>query len=74
MKTVNIYDKSDVIFERISADPAVLRGKPCIKGTRISVEFIVELIASVTSPEGIVQAYPHLSEEDVEAAVRYAAK
>jgi uncharacterized protein (DUF433 family) len=61
------------MFGRIVSDPAVLGGKPCIKGTRISVEFILELLASGASRDEIVQAYPHLMAEDVEEALRYAA-
>lgn len=58
----------------IVADPAVLGGKPCVRGTRLSVEFILELIASGASREDIVSAYPQLASEDIEAAVRYAAR
>lgn len=61
-------------FDRIAADPAVLGGKPCIKGTRLSVEFILELAASGGSREQIVRAYPELRGEDVEQALRYAAR
>ena len=62
------------MFAQIISDPAVLGGKPCIRGTRISVEFIVELVASGASREEIVRAYPHLSIEDVGVALRYAAR
>ena len=61
------------MFNRISSDPAVLGGKPCVTGTRISVEFILELLASGASRAEVVAAYPQLSEQDVEQAVRYAA-
>lgn len=60
-------------FTRIVADPAVLGGKPCIRGTRLSVEFILELIASGAGADQIVRAYPQLTAADVEEAVRYAA-
>ncbi|MDQ3441276.1 MAG: DUF433 domain-containing protein [Planctomycetota bacterium] len=62
------------MFDRISSNPAVLGGKPCVKGTRISVEFILELIASGATRADVVTAYPHLAEADVEQAVRYAAR
>lgn len=62
------------MFRRIVSNPAVLGGKPCIKGTRISVEFILELIASGASRDDIVRAYPHLTAEDVEEALLYAAQ
>ncbi len=61
-------------FPRIVSDPAVLRGKPCIRGTRLSVEFILELIASGASRDDIVRAHPQLTVEDVSEAVRYAAR
>lgn len=61
------------MFTRIESRPSVLGGKPCIKGTRISVEFILELAASGASSDEIVRAYPHLAAEDVEEALQYAA-
>lgn len=61
------------MFPRIVSDPAILGGKPIIKGTRISVEFILELCASGAGREEIVRQYPHLSAEDVEQAIRFAA-
>ena len=62
------------MFTRITSDPAVLSGKPCIRGTRISVEFLLELVASGASRDDIMAAYPHLTAEDVEEALRYAAQ
>lgn len=62
------------MLERIVCDPAILGGKPCVKGTRISVEFILELVASGASRDDIVKAYPHLAPGDVEQALRYAAQ
>ena len=61
------------MFDRITTDPAILGGKPCIKGTRISVDFLLELLAQGASREDILKAYPHLSPKDLEQAVRYAA-
>ncbi|MGO9111178.1 MAG: DUF433 domain-containing protein [Thermoguttaceae bacterium] len=61
------------MFTRIESRPSVLGGKPCIKGTRISVEFILELAASGASRNEVVRAYPHLAAEDVEEALQYAA-
>jgi uncharacterized protein (DUF433 family) len=60
------------MFERIVCNANVLGGKPCLKGTRISVEFLLELVASGASRDDIVRSYPHLSPEDVEGALRYA--
>jgi uncharacterized protein (DUF433 family) len=61
------------MFDRIESRPEVLGGKPCIKGTRISVEFILELAASGASRDDMVRAYPHLSGGDIEEALQYAA-
>ena len=61
-------------FEHIHSDPTILAGKPVIRGTRISVEFILELVASGASRDGILATYPHLTVEAVEEALRYAAR
>jgi uncharacterized protein (DUF433 family) len=63
-----------VSFQRITCNPEILRGKPIIRGTRISVEFIMELVESGASRDEIVEAYPHLTREDVEEAIRYASQ
>ena len=62
------------MFPRIVSDPAILGGKPCIKGTRISVEMILEWVASGASRDDIVRSYPTLTADDVEEALRYAAQ
>jgi uncharacterized protein (DUF433 family) len=62
------------MFTHIVSDPAILGGKPCIRGSRISVEFILELFASGASHEDILRAYPHLSMEGIAQALRYAAR
>jgi uncharacterized protein (DUF433 family) len=59
-------------FNFITMNPLILGGKPCIKGTRISVEFILELITSGASIADIVKNYPHLPENGVKQAVEYA--
>ena len=61
------------MFTRIVTNPAVLGGKPCVRGSRLSVEFLLELIASGGSQADILQAYPQLTADDIEQAVRYAA-
>jgi uncharacterized protein (DUF433 family) len=58
--------------DRITADPKVLVGKPVIKGTRIAVEFIIELLAERWTYEEILQNYPQLSREDIQAALFHA--
>lgn len=60
-------------FSLLEANAEILGGKPCIRGTRISVEFILELVASGASIEDIVRAYPHLAKEAVQQAILYAA-
>ena len=55
-------------FQHITTNPKILGGKPIIKDTRISVEFILELLASGAAVKDIVEAYPHLSEEAVKEA------
>jgi uncharacterized protein (DUF433 family) len=62
------------MVERITANPNILGGKPIIQGTRISVEFILDLLASQVSEEGILEDYPHLTKEDIHACLRYAAR
>lgn len=62
------------MVERITANPNILGGKPIIRGTRISVEFILDLLASQVSEEGILEDYPHLMKEDIHACLRYAAR
>jgi len=61
------------MMERITANPAILGGKPIIKGSRISVEFILELFASGVAEDEILQDYPHLTKEDIHACLEYAA-
>ena len=61
-------------INRISIDSKILGGKPVIKGTRISIEFIIELLASGMSVEEIIKEYPHLKKEDILAALAYALK
>ncbi len=60
--------------ERISIDPNVCHGKPCIKGTRIIVWIPVSYLANGDSIEEVLEAYPSLSREDVLAALSYAAE
>ena len=60
------------MFTQIVSNQGVLGGKPCVKGTRISVEFILELVASGASRQDIAKAYPQLAESDVQQAVEYA--
>ena len=58
----------------IVSRPGLLGGKPCIKGTRISVEFVLELLASGASREDILRTYPQVTADGLTAALRYAAE
>ena len=58
---------------RISSDPAVMMGKPCIKGTRITVEHILRELGGGRSFAEVLDAYPRLTEEDLRAALAFAA-
>jgi uncharacterized protein (DUF433 family) len=60
--------------DRICIDPKILVGKPVIKGTRIAVEFLMELLANGWTHAQILKSYPHLKEEDIHAALHYAAQ
>lgn len=64
--------KFGTVFCYITADPAVLVGKPVIKGSRLSVEFILELIAEGWSEADMLRNYPGLTREQILACVAYA--
>ena len=65
--------KPDWWIKRISADPKICHGQPCIKGTRVMVSVILENLAGGVSPEEILESYPSLKKGDIEAALSYAA-
>ena len=60
-------------FQRITVDPEVCGGKPCIRGKRVTVGMIVGLIASGHSKEDILKLYPYLEPEDIDESLSYAA-
>jgi uncharacterized protein (DUF433 family) len=60
-------------LHRISFDPNVMGGKPCIRGMRVTVGTIVGLLASGNSKEKILKLYPYLEPEDIDEALSYAA-
>jgi len=60
-------------FERITVDPHVCTGKPCIRGLRFPVSRLLGLLASGETKETILKAYPYLEAQDIEEALRYAA-
>ena len=57
---------------RITIDPRILAGKPVIKGTRIAVEFVLDLLANDWTIKTLLENYPQLKKEDVTAALKYA--
>ncbi len=58
--------------DRIIMDPGVLTGKPIIKGTRISVELVIDLLARGWSHEQVIEQYDHITTEDIQACLAYA--
>jgi uncharacterized protein (DUF433 family) len=62
------------MFNHIAYNPDILSGKPHIAGTRLSIEFILELFASGATRDEVLKAYPQLTKEAVEEALRYAAQ
>lgn len=64
----------DELLGRISVDPKVCGGKPCIRGTRIYIAIILDGLAEGLTPEQIIDHYPHLTIEDIRAALAYAAE
>jgi uncharacterized protein (DUF433 family) len=62
------------LLQRISIDPNICFGKPCIRGTRIWVALIIETLAAGVPEEEILEAYPSLEADDIKAALAYAAE
>ena len=58
---------------RIEINPKIMLGKPVIRGTRITVELILRKLAEGATHDDLREAYPHLAEEDIQAAIGYAA-
>ena len=62
------------LLNRISIDPNVCFGKPCIRGTRIWVSLLLNFLAAGMSAAEILEDYPHLTDEDIRAALAYGAE
>jgi uncharacterized protein (DUF433 family) len=62
----------DDLLSRITIDPAICHGKPCIRGLRYPVETILELLSADMSPEEILADYPDLERDDIRASLAYA--
>ena len=60
-------------FDRIVSDPAILNGKPCVRGTRLTVRRVLEAVALYPDRKELLQQYPELGDEDVAQAVSFAA-
>ena len=60
-------------FERITVDPHICNGKPCIRGMRFPVSRLLGLLASGETRETVLKSYPYLQTEDIDEALRYAA-
>ena len=60
-------------FDRITHDFAIMGGKPCIRGLRVTVGMILSILATGESRDRILQAYPYLEPQDIDAALAYAA-
>lgn len=66
--------KVNPLLQRITVDPNVCFGKPCIRGTRIWVSLILDFLANGMSIEEVLREYPQLMEEDVRSAIAYGAE
>ena len=62
------------LLKRVTVDPGICAGKPCIRGTRIYIAIILDALAEGLTPEQIIDHYPHLTLEDIRAALAYAAE
>ena len=60
-------------FDRITFDPNMMGGKACIRGMRVTVSLVLNLVANGMSIEEIIEAYPYLEQDDVRQALQYAA-
>lgn len=59
------------LVERIVCNPNICNGKPCIRGTRIPVHIILDILAAGENSEGIKRAYPNITDEDISACLTY---
>jgi len=66
--------KKEKLLKRIEVNPEIMGGKPVIAGTRVPIDFIMRLYAQGVSTEEILEDYPHLKKEDIQAVLFYAAE
>ena len=69
----SIMRSMQLTLARITLDPVVCHGQACIRGTRIPVHIILELLGTGETMEQILEAYPHITREDIQACLTYAA-
>ena len=62
------------LLRRIEVNPKIMLGKPVIRGTRIPIELILKKLSQKIEPEEILEDYPRLTREDIQAAIAYAAE
>ncbi len=62
------------MLDRVSVDPNICGGKPCVRGTRIYIAIILDSLAEGLTPEQIIEQYPQLTLDDIHAALAYAAE
>jgi uncharacterized protein (DUF433 family) len=62
------------LLNRVSVDPRICAGKPCIRGTRIYIAIILDALAEGLTPDQIIDHYPQLALDDIHAALAYAAE
>ena len=74
MKKKKTRVNGNPLLQRISVDPEVCFGKPCIRGTRIWVSLLLDFLAAGMNIKEILEDYPHLTEEDIRAAIAYGAE
>lgn len=60
-------------FDRITVDPNVMNGRPCIRGMRVQASLILSLVANDMTTEEIIKAYPYIEPEDISQCLHYAA-
>jgi uncharacterized protein (DUF433 family) len=69
----DLAQQRDFPYGRIEIDPAVMLGKPVIRGTRVPVELLLRRLAEGASEEALLASYPHLDRDDIRAALAFAA-
>jgi uncharacterized protein (DUF433 family) len=72
-RAFKVYSAIMELLARITHDPAVMGGRPCIRGMRVTVGAVLGLLASGHTVDEILKAYPYLERDDVQAALAYAA-